>query len=361
MKKDNLHYSPRKLDSYNKTWNFITSEREAGKTTAIPATKIYKAWRHHNRPSIVLRRHIVDITETYINDLQDSINDFLPDSQKIKFKYKKGTIKEGVVDVTVEDKPFCRFIALSNPKARIKSLRYDDPAYIIMDEFIVDNRNGEKYLSDEAGRFKELYNSFLRFATRHGHRLKCYFCGNPYSVYNPYYSWLDIDLSKIKPGAFLVGKDYVVECYQIKPELKQWIKKVNPLYEFDDAYARYAFDGISINDNNFPIVPKQPDGYKLKFVFRISHKYLGIYHKGTMRSDKIGYDCGKFWISIIDYVGENRKIIAVNFDNLVDNASLITTDIRAMTWRLKDAIASKDVGYSSIEAGYLTEAIYTMI
>lgn len=119
--------------------------------------------------------------------MQDSINDFLPESQKIKFEFKKGNIKDGIVDVMVDNRPFCRFIAMSVPKARIKSLRYDDPAYLIMDEFIVDNRNGEKYLPDEANKFKEIYNTFLRFATKHGHRLKCYFCGNPYSVYNPYF------------------------------------------------------------------------------------------------------------------------------------------------------------------------------
>lgn len=130
-------------------------------------------------------------------------------------------MKSGVVDVEVNKRPFCRFIALSNPKSRIKSLRYDDPYAIFFDEFICDNRNGEKYLPDEANKFKELYNTFLRFATRHNHRLKCYFCGNPYSVYNPYYAWLNIDLELVKPGAFLVGPDYVVECYQLKPELKQ--------------------------------------------------------------------------------------------------------------------------------------------
>lgn len=112
----------------------------------------------------------------------------MPEKRKIKFAFKKGNIKEGVVDVTVNDKPFCRFIALSNPKGRIKSLHYDDPYAIFFDEFIVDNRNGEKYLADEANRFKELYNTFNRFAVKHGHRLKCYFCGNPYSVYNPYYA-----------------------------------------------------------------------------------------------------------------------------------------------------------------------------
>lgn len=41
--KDKLHYSPCKMDSYDKTWNFAITEREDGKTTAIPVTKIYKA------------------------------------------------------------------------------------------------------------------------------------------------------------------------------------------------------------------------------------------------------------------------------------------------------------------------------
>lgn len=360
MNKDSLHYSPRKLDSYDKIYNFVTSEREAGKTTALPATKIYKQWAHHNRPSIVLRRQIADITETYITDLQDSINDFLPEPKKIKFDFKKGSIKEGVVDVKVNDRPFCRFIALSNPKARIKSLRYDDPYAIFFDEFIVDNRNGEKYLTDEANKFKELYNTFNRFAVKHDHRLKCYFCGNPYSVYNPYYAWLGVDLSLIKPGAFLVGNNYVIECYRLKPELKRYIKEHNPLYEFDDSYTRYAFDGQSVNDANMTIIGKQPEGYKLKYVFRISNKYLGVYHKSTERPNKPGLDCGKFWISVIDYSG-SKKIFAVNFDNLIENSSLITTDMRALCFRLKNAIANKDVSFQSIEAGYLTEAIYSLL
>lgn len=69
MYKDKIHYTPRRIDSYNKPFNFITSEREAGKTTSVIAFKLYKAWYHEHRPSIILRRNIVDITETYITDL----------------------------------------------------------------------------------------------------------------------------------------------------------------------------------------------------------------------------------------------------------------------------------------------------
>ena len=165
-----------------------------------------------------------------------------------------------------------------------------------MDEFIVDVRGGEKYLTDEANKFKEIYNTFNRFCVRKYHRpIKCYFAGNPYSVYTPLFTWLNVDLSKVHPGAFIVGPNYVIECYQIKQELREFILANNPLYgDFDDSYTRYAFGGEAINDANIPVNAIQPDGYKLKWVFRICHKYLGVYHRATKRENKIGYDCGKF-------------------------------------------------------------------
>ena len=361
MYKDKIHYTPRRIDSYNKPFNFITSEREAGKTTTVIAFKLYKAWYHEHRPSIILRRNIVDITETYITDLQDVVNDFLPEHRRIKFCFKKGSIKDGVIDVTVNDTPFCRFIAMSVPKARIKSLRYDNPKYIFIDEFIVDNRNGEKYLTDEANRFKEIYNTFNRFATKHGHILKCYFCGNPYSVYNPYYLWLNIDLGQIKPGAFIVGPNYAIECYQITQELRDFIKSHNPLYEFDDSYTRYAFNGESVNDANFEIRTTQPEGYKLRYIFRIQNKYLCCYYKAMERTDRFGTDYGKYWITTQDTYNGSKDVIAIDFNNLVSGTQLITPDFRCITYRLKQAIAQRDVTYQNISCGYLIEAIYRML
>ena len=358
MKKDKIHYSPRRIDSYNKTWNFVVSEREAGKTTAIPATKIYKFWHYYGRPSIILRRQIVDITETYILDLQDTINDFLPEKKQIKFSFKKGNIKEGVVDVLVNEKPFCRFIAMSCPKSRIKSLRYDDPALMILDEFIVDNRNGEKYLTDESNKFKEIYNTFNRFATKHGHRLKCYFCGNPYSAYNPYFVWLGVRLEEVRPGSFIVGNDYVVECYKIKQELRDSIKAHNPLYKFDDSYTRYAFGGEAVNDQRFEICSRQPEGYKLRYIFRLQGRYLYCYYRAMTRTQ---VDYGKYWISDKDTYEGSKTVAAIDFNNLVSGSELINTDVKMITFRLKQAIAARDVTYSSIGAGYLTEIIYTQI
>lgn len=360
IKKDKIHYSPQKIDSYNKPYNFVTSEREAGKTTAIIAYKLYKAYYHEHRPSIILRRMAVDITETYINDLQDAINDFLPEKRRIRFEFKKGSIREGIVDVTVNGRPFCRFIAMSCPKSRIKSLRYENPKYIFVDEFIVDNRHGEKYLSDEVNKFREIYNTFNRFAARHGSKIKCYFCGNPYSVYNPYYVWLDVDLSTIRPGAFIVGKNYAIECYQISAELREFIRAHNPLYEFDDAYTRYAFGGEAINDSNIVVVAKQPEGYKLRYIFRLQNKYLYIYYMAQNR-ERASTDYGKYWIKDSDTYTGARNVYAVDFNNLVNGTVLATAELRMITYRLKQCIGNRDVTYASITAGYLTEEIYNIL
>lgn len=362
MNKDKLHYSPRKLDSYNKTFNFVISERIAGKTTALLGTKIYKAWRHHNRPSIVLRRQAVDITETYILDLETTINEFLPDSQKIKFQFKKGDIKNGIVDITVDDKPFIRFMALSVPKGRLKSLNYPDPYAIFFDEFIIDVRGGEKYLTDEAGKFKELYNTFHRCAEKKGHTLKLYAAGNPYSVYCPLFMWLGVDLALVKPGAFLVGKQYVIECYQIKQELKDHLKKVNPLYNCeDDEYTRYAFGGEAVNDINFNVQTRQPDGYKLRYIFRLQNRYLHVYYRAMNRSDRASTDYGKYWICDKTSYEGSKNVVAIDFNNLVNGTQLATAEIKVIMWRLKECIGNRDVTYSSISAGYLTEALYKIL
>lgn len=44
IERDKLHYNTTKIDGYNLPFNFIISEREAGKSTAIVLDKIYKAF-----------------------------------------------------------------------------------------------------------------------------------------------------------------------------------------------------------------------------------------------------------------------------------------------------------------------------
>lgn len=273
MRKDKLHISLRKVDSYNKPFNFIISEREAGKSSAI-LTKAYKVFKKKHRTSIIIRRLIADITETYINDCSKVINKFLPKDKQIAFEYKRGNIKEGVVDVFIDNRHFLRIIALSNPMSRIKSTIIRNPGMIIFDEFICNNRAGEKYLDNEAFKFKEIYNTYQRECN--GYILKCYFMGNPYSLYNPYFSDLDVNTLELQPGAFICAKNYVISCYRIKDELREAILKRNPLYQFDESYKRYAFYGLAVNDQNFIIQPHRPEKFTLRYIFRLNNRYLHI-------------------------------------------------------------------------------------
>ena len=62
VKKDKIHYSIRKLDSYNKKYNFIVSPRILGKSTVM-WNKIYKKWKKYGLPALVVRRYEADITD----------------------------------------------------------------------------------------------------------------------------------------------------------------------------------------------------------------------------------------------------------------------------------------------------------
>lgn len=364
IKHDNIHLDGRRLDSYDKPFNFFITERETGKSSWA-YTKMYKTFIHRHRPSILIRRRINDITDIWINDVGETINQFL--KTPIELDFKKGSIKEGVVDVYIKTpiphvaagKVFFRVIALSNPKSRIKSLVVEDPAYIIFDEYILDTQAGEKWLPGEAGKFQDLYKTFSRHAIKYGHQLRCYFLGNPYSVYSPYMTWLEADLTAIKPGAFIVGKQYVIDCQQLSPELRKFLIEKDPLYQFDNSFTKYLF-GTAVNDTRFPIIPQQPPGYKLKYIYRFNHRNIGIFYQDVTRA-KAGYDCGKYWICILENYKGSRDIFACDFDNLVEGTRIVTTDMHAMTWRLRDAIGSRDVTYQTIECGYLIEGIFTLL
>lgn len=350
MKRDNLHYSIRKIDSYNRPFNFVISEREAGKSTAI-LLKAYKLFKKKHKTTIILRRLINDITETYINDCGKVINKFLSKDKQIKLEFKKGNIKEGVVDVFISGKHFIRVIAISNPMSRIKSTMVENPGMIIFDEFICNNRLGEKYVDGEAFKFKEIYNTYQR----ESRGLKCYFMGNPYSLYNPYFSDLRVDTLLLHPGAFIVSDNYCIECYQIKKELKEKILKENPLYQFDESYKKYAFDGLAVNDTQFIIKPVRPDSYNLRYIFRINNRYLKIW----MNNNNL-FEESNYWIECVNsYNGKN--VYAIDFNNLVQDTRLITTQMRIIFTRLKQSIAQRRVSYNNIEAGYLTEMLYQVI
>lgn len=320
-----------------------------------------------------MRRRIADITEAYIQDAAKVLNKFLPEEQQVQFVFTKGDIKSGIVDVHV-GKPnesyswaklaalpvMFRVIALSTPMNRIKSLFLDNAKYIFFDEFICNLRGGEKYLqADENFLVQEIYTTYNRESKT---PIRVIAAGNPYSVYTPLFMAHRVDTSKLTPGSFVVGDDYVIDCFKVGPELKAAILKNNPMYQFDDAYARYAFGGEAINDMNIRIHKTEPKGFKLKYVFKLGRDYLSI-HKGNGKDAKGQF---KYWICSHDHtwlrkVSKTRDIVVFNFGDMIDGSVMMDRNTRLETLGLKDAINNRQVTFNCINAEYMTEDIYSAL
>ena len=362
LKRDTIHCNLRNVDRYDKMYNFIISAREYGKSTSI-WTKIWKGAVHKHRPSVVIRRMSIDITEAYVDSIAETINQFLPENKHIKLYYKKGAIKEGTCDVFLDKNykhQICRIVALNVPKSRMKSLILRDPYLCLFDEYIIDTMEGEKYLPDEINRFKDLYNTYYRHAAKYGHKMKCYFMGNPYTVFSPYHLWLNIPLNEIHEGCKIIGQDFYFECAKLSEELKEHILKVNPLYKFDDTYTRYAFGAQAVNDDRFTIVDKRPDNYYLKFIFKIDKRYVYVWQNNGSNP----YDLykGKFWIeSSTDSINTRVPILAIDFNNLTEGTRLWLPEMKGAVLMLKFAISRRDVTYRSVEAGYYIQEIYKVL
>ena len=363
MKRDNLHFRWGSTLSYNKTWNFVIGERESGKSVDSWFL-LYNAFIKEGRPSLVLRRRIADITPAYIEDTTNVLNKFL--DEPIQLVYMKGDIKSGIVDIrlgkagenyswrNINQLPvFFRIIALSNPMNRIKSLMLPNVKYIFMDEFICNLRGGEKYLgADEYFLVQEIYTTYNRESVT---PIRIIAAGNPYSVYTPLFMGLGVDTSKLKPGAFVVGDNYVVNCFQVPDKLKAIILAANPMYQFDDAYKRYAFSGEAINDQNIRIQKTEPKGFKLKYVFKMGKDFLSI-HRGNGKDFK--YWCCKHSSNWVDKVGERRKIIVFNFADMIEGSIKFGFDDMKELIGIKNAMNQRQITYNCIDAQYMLEDVY---
>lgn len=91
---DSLHIDSDigRLDGYSKTWNLIVTERESGKSTLL-WKKVYNAYKREQRPSLIFRRYQNDITETYLEDVENLIAKFT--NQEVKLTYRKTELKSG--------------------------------------------------------------------------------------------------------------------------------------------------------------------------------------------------------------------------------------------------------------------------
>lgn len=176
-------------------------------------------------------------------------------------------------------------------------------------------------------------------------------------------NYYKIDTLKLKPGDFIHGDKYIIDLQKPKPELAELLKKQNPdlLNDIDEEWMRFM-NGEFINDENYIIEPQEPQGYALRWVFRIANHYIGCFRTGDVNSWDGDFECD-WYVKMLpdDWKSKKRDIYAVNFDNLVAGTKLITPFDKTNTQILRNAIAQRRVAFQDVNSAYLLQSIYTLL
>lgn len=347
---DSIHYSYRDIDGYNRPFNFIMGAREVGKSAMFWMNKIYARWKNSGKPWIILTRSSVEINEAFITSIFDSIiNKFTDDN--ITPEFNKGAFKDGIVDVKIKDKLFFRIVSLSIPLRRIKLAVLKNIDGVMMDEYIIDSRTGEKYIKEEAFKIKEAYTTWRRESEG---ILKCYFLANVYSLFNPLFVSWKVDVNKLKKGSFYVGDSFVIHWCEINPELRNKLLEANPLYKFDEDYLDYALAGNSRNDKNIRL-GTLPKNFYMKFVFRIAGNYLAIYQNNNFDDED------RFFIKIESSVSIKRHIYTIDIEEMIDRTILLSSEEKYRLNSLLTSFRKRMVVFEDVNSYYLFEEIYRQL
>ena len=356
VERDNLHYSFRPIDGYNKAINVVISPREPGKTTAMWLDKIYDPWKKTHKPWIYLVRQAVEIDDALIQSIFSTNMNKFTDDGCVPI-YKPSTFSDGIVDIFLEADDghggkekllFFRIVSLNIKMYRIKKAILRNIGGVFMDEFIINPEFNEKYLTKEFERIQEAYSTWRRESDG---KLKMYFCGNPYSLFNPLFVGLKVDISKLKRDSFYVGDDFVIHWAVLNPELKKRILEENPFYKFDEEYSNYAVDGQAVNDANIKL-GKLPQNFSLSFVLRMEGKNVGIF-----RNDYMDGLEDRFFCRFLDEVSARRTIYCFDFEEMLERSILISLDERMKLQRFKEALRKRQVSFEDINVYYyITEA-----
>ena len=401
--RDNIHMSWRPIDGFNKAINVFISPREPGKTDTTWWEKIYSNWVEDKRPWAYLVRQVVEITDAMIQDIQDNINRWA--IEPIQLSYNKGGFKDGILDCfiylkhkekkLVKDKKgkevekefevsektlFIRIIALSIPKRRIKLAKIPNIAGVFMDEFIIDPKSGEKYLKGEFSKLEELYTTYRREYKGKG-MMKMYFCGNPYSLFNPLFVGLGVDVAKLRKDVYVetnqeieynfpnddisftdkvyklkqniyLGDDYAIEWGVLHPVLKRYLLAKNPFYQLDEEYSEYALEGCAINDKNIKLATL-PKNFYLSFVLKMSGKYIGIFQNNYINDLE-----DRFFCKFLDEVSAKRSIYCFEFEEMVERSILMDREEREKLQRFKNSMRKRTTSFEDINVYYYMEEVY---
>lgn len=346
---EKIYFNWSRLDGYPQPFKFAGGPREPGKTTST-WIKIWRRYRDTGRPWIYLIRQSVAISEALIETIHGVISKFFDDVPE--FQYTKGSFKDGIVDVKINGKIFFRIVSLSIPLQRIKLAVLQDLDGVFCDEYIINPRTGEKYQPGEGFKIKDAYTTWRREANG---ILRFYFAANFYSLYNPLFVELGVDVSALRKGKVWTNDLIAVEWVELTPELRAKLLRENPLYVFDEEYSNYALEGEAINDKHIKL-STLPQNFSLRFIFKAQNKFIGVFRNNSFSEDE-----DKFFCKFIKDYSRYRTIYCYEFEELIEKAVVMSLDERQRLVRFKEAFRERKVAFEDINVYYFIEEIYKNI
>ncbi len=241
--------------SYGKLFNFIVGPRGGGKTYGAKKFGLDNFLKKDSQ-FFYVRRYDTELEK--INQFWDDIAERYPDHEL--------TVNSGKF---LCDKEICgHYNALT--KARVlKSTPFPKVTDIIFDEFIIDKKGYQRYLTDEVVSFLEMYSTIARLRD-----VRVWFLSNALTMTNPYFLYWDINLPYGKDIA--VKDDILIQMvedneYKEAASSTRFGKLIS-----GTAYGNYAIENQFFRDDKSFLGKKPPSAY-YQFTLAYKERKFGIW------------------------------------------------------------------------------------
>lgn len=297
-KNKSIYYNINETLSHNCMFNFVISNRAAGKTYGWLKRSV-KQFIKYGHQFIYLRRFESELKQDEID------NFFQPLIKNGEFKNYELSVKGKTLYC---NKKICGYIMSLTKASGKRGISFPNVTNLLFDEFMIYDYPVHHYLKNEVNTFMDFYNTIDRFEDR----VKVFFFANAETTNNIYLKKFGLKLQK---GQKLCKKKNLVLLQLFTNEEmkeKQRVSKFGQLAKIT-GYDKMAIDNEFIKEN-YDFVEKKSCYAKFQFSFLFYGEMFGVW---------VSYNEGKMWVSH-DYDKFHNVCYALTTEDMKPNTLVMT-------------------------------------
>lgn len=305
---DGIHWNINKILPYQRNFNFVNGPRSIGKTYTAQKYILDKCINSEVEFVYIVRTQ----EEKKHNALQDAFKK-VTSKEFNTYSFRYDTENMYLIE-TIENKILSKrkigyCIALSEAQ-KIKTKSYPKVKYILFDEYMVEESNGNKYIN--GWKEPELLLSIYHTIDREEDRVILFAMGNNTKFHNPYHVHPAFNIKPTPPGEIFTNKNVLFQNAQIPERLVKLKNNSGFLNMINNTdYGDYAKNGTYyLDDYNFIKEIKVPTRYIFTLIY-MGEKY-GVFSSQSEGliyvSDKIDPSCPFVYALTINDHAENTML-----------------------------------------------------